>query len=208
MNRNYLTIFATLLLLNSSASLAVPITSFNDPSLTGAKTIDFDNYTTNAYLNDFSVDVVSFHNEIQYGSNYFVSNAFLPGHSGNHIGLYGGGYVTFDGGVNAVAFSLGAINNNWSIEAFSQTGDSIEKLDIINPTCCSPKVYGFAANDIWGLRFTSVGTTLDVTVMDNFKYVVSVPEPFTSLLFAVGLVGISLTSRRQLANKSYLSSSR
>jgi hypothetical protein len=201
MRGSILTVFTTLLLVNSTASLAVPITSFSDSSLAGAITIDFDNYTTNKYLNDFNVDVVNFHNEIQYGSNYFAMDAFLPGQSGRAISLYGEGYIAFDGGVDAVAFSLGALNTDWYIEAFSKTGESIEKLDIISPSCCSPKVYGFAANDIWGLRLTSALTTItDVVSMDNFKYVISVPEPHMLLLFSAGLVGIFLTSKRHRSN--------
>lgn len=199
MRKKLLGVSAAMLFANSIAANATPITSFADSALNGADTIDFDSYTTNEYLNDFSVGIVNFHNERSPNGNYFASDAFLPGESGRHIGLYDEGYITFDGGVDAVAFMLGAINTDWVIQAFSSTGSLIEAIDIINPSCCTPQVYGFVADNIGAIRLNSTIPIQfgDAVVMDNFKYVKSVPEPSTLALFLTALAGFSLASRKR-----------
>lgn len=156
-------------------SSSAPITSLRDESLRGSAIINFDNFTENVYLSNFSVGPVNFHNEIQYGGNYFVSNAFLPGESGRHIGLYGQGYITFDNAMSSFAFMFGALNSSWHIEALNSSGEVIESIDLINPSCCGSNVYGITADDIWGIRLYSESTTLDAAVMDNFHYVSAVP---------------------------------
>ena len=199
MKKKLLGVISTAILLaNPIFANAIPITSYAVPALNGADIINFDSYTTNEYLNDFSVGTVNFVNERAPNSNYFASDAFLPGESGRHIGLYDEGYITFDGGVDAVAFTLGAINTDWVIQAFSSTGSLMETIDIINPRCCTTQVYGFVADNIGAIRLNSTIPIQfgDVVVMDTLAYVNSVPEPSTFALFLLGLAGISLASRK------------
>jgi len=177
----------TFLFLYAPLSLSATISSFGDSSLSGAAIIDFDGFTENVYLNDFSVGSVNFHNQAQYGSNYFASDAFLPGESGRHIGLYGEGYITFNESVSSFAFLFGALNSSWHIEAVDSSGVLIESIDILTPACCGPKVYGIAANDMRAIRLFSDATTIDAAVMDNFHYVTPVPLPPAIVLFASGL---------------------
>ena len=177
----------TCIILYSPVSISTTISSFGDSSLIGASIIDFDSFTDNVYLNDFSVGPVNFHDEIQYGGNYFASDSFLPGESGRHIGLYGEGYITFDNAMSSFAFMFGALNSDWHIEAYNGTGALIESIDLINPFCCGPDIYGITANDIWSIRLYSDATTIDAVVMDNFHYVSAVPIPPSFVLFISGI---------------------
>jgi hypothetical protein len=55
--------------IGSMTSSAASISDFNDPSLAGGVLINFNQFTTNEYLNDFTVGTVSFIDTIQFGGN-------------------------------------------------------------------------------------------------------------------------------------------
>jgi hypothetical protein len=189
---NQTAITATLLYMSIIVGWSTPIDDFRDPALDTAQTIDFDNYVENGYLNDFSVGIVNFHDENRYGGNYGASDAFLPLESGRHISLHRSAYITFDGGVKAVAFLLGALNDVWFIDAYSESSVVIESIEI-EDSCCGPRVFGFSDINIFELRLRSLSNS-DVAVMDNFKYV-QIPEPAILSLAVVGIAA-SITGFR------------
>lgn len=194
--KNLMKIFAMVTACMSTAvSMAAPLTSFNDTALNGSSIVDFDNYTNNEYLGNFTEGDVNFHTTRFGGQNYFSSDAFIPGESGRHIGLYGEASLSFNEGVSAVAFNLGAFNTNWIIEAFSETGSLIDTLNI-NSACCGMNVFGFSGLDIWSLEFTALGT--DTIVMDELRYVSSVPEPSTFILMMMGIALITFRKNKAI----------
>jgi hypothetical protein len=173
---------------------AVPITSIADPALAGATLLDFDSYTSNGYLGNFTNGNVSFVNIEQYGNNYYSSDAYGPGTSGRKISLYFSGYMTFSTAVSAVSFSLGAFNSPWTIQALNGNGDIIESL-LVNTRCCNVATYGFATPDIAAIKLFTWGG--DIIVMDDLRYVMtSVPEPSTPLLLLAGLTGLLFSHKR------------
>lgn len=186
-SRLVVSLFIAFLFVSPFAS-AVPITSSSDTALAGATLVDFDEYTTNRYLGDFTNGNVSFVNTNRYGSNYFSYTASLPGMSGRYISLYSSGDMVFSTAVSAVSFDLGAFNDPWIIQAFASDGNLIESTSV-NVNCCNVATYGFAANDIASIKLLT--SSSDIIVMDNLRYVsTTVPEPSTLSLLLVVLIGI------------------
>jgi hypothetical protein len=184
--------------IGSMTSSAASISDFNDPSLAGGVLINFNQFTTNEYLNDFTVGTVSFIDTIQVGGNYFAQDAFVHGQSGRVIALYGEALIEFSVPVSTFAFSLSALNASWVIRATGLDGSLIEQLDIINPTCCATNIYGISSQGIFQIRLSSgtSGINLDAILMDDFIYT-AVPIPSAIWLFASGLPGLFGMSRHK-----------
>ncbi|MEZ5541061.1 MAG: VPLPA-CTERM sorting domain-containing protein [Pseudomonadota bacterium] len=185
-------------LILTSQAYAAPITDFSDPALANGVTINFDQYTTNEYLNDFSVGPVSFVDTIQFGGNYFSQDAFGIGQSGRVIGLYGEALINFDTPINAVAFSLMAINaTSWEMNALNANGDLIEHLNIVKPIGSAAKVFGIAAPGISSIQILSgtSGINLDAITMDDFVYA-TVPIPSAVLLLLSGITILGTVARK------------
>jgi len=183
-------------------AFGAPITDFADPLLNGASVVDFDNYTSDGYLNDFETDIVNFHNDRQFGSNYFATDAYQTGMSGRIISLYGEARFTFDSAVNAVAFTLSAFNSDWTLQTLDQAGGLIEQITLPNPVGSAPVVRGVGGYDFWGVQLFDSGATTDIVTMDNLHFNSSVPEPPTVFLLSLFLGFLGMFQRGKTADPS------
>jgi hypothetical protein len=99
------------------------------------------------------------------------------------------------GGVSAFAFVINALDLDWTIETFDLNDNLLSSYTLASQ---SPGLTGYARRGYFGATestaiqyFTVRSAGSDRAVIDDFSYVMVVPEPNTGVLLGLGLLTLA-----------------
>lgn len=181
------------------------ITSSSDSALAGANVIDFEDQTIGTYTS-LTVDDVTFtavDNHLQIDNSYQQYNQsgiYLDNgtYSDNGFGTLN---IEIAGGTDAFGFTWGMAESfaTWELSAYDGSDNLIEAY--VLPSTQSSNLgefFGIAAANIAYATLSWTGD-YDWIAIDNFSYTSSIPEPATLGLLTLGLLGLGMCRRKQVA---------
>lgn len=197
-----LAVMSTALIFPSLASASF-INSAADASLVGGNVIDFEGQVAGTYAS-ISIDDVTFS---ALDNNLRIDGTYQQY---NQTGLYldngtysGNGFsslnIDFNGGTDAFGFNWGMAESwaDWELTAYDSGNAVLESYTLASTGGSNAgEFFGIASAGISYATLSWAGD-YDWVAIDNFTYSVSIPEPATLTMLALGLFGLSAARRRQ-----------
>lgn len=198
-----------LVLAAHSAVFASPIVAVNNAALIGSTVIDFNAEPEGEFASRTFGSFVTFTgvNPLYVESTFADQYGMVGSYLSNQFN--GGAFtISFAAPVSSFGFNWGAADQPWTMSLFGTNNTLLETINIAAQTDpFAGLIGGLNLSGITSVVFTDQSSYgFDSILLDNLQYVqanvVTVPEPSSFLLLAVGLIGFMVMVKRMRNDKN------